>query len=61
MTITMIGTVTAPVLMGLLYDITKSYSLAFYTLSVFIFLAGLCFLFIPKPVKKTTETVLNGA
>lgn len=60
MTITMIGTVTAPILAGLLYDLTKSYSIAFYTLSVLIFLAGLCFLIIPKPVKRTTETVLNG-
>jgi len=59
MTLTMIGTVSAPVLAGRLYDLTHSYDLAFYTFIVFILLSGTLFLLIPKPVKKSTEAVLN--
>ncbi|MEW6185788.1 MAG: MFS transporter [Thermodesulfobacteriota bacterium] len=57
MTVTTIGTVAAPILAGYLYDLTKSYSLAFYSLAVLIFLSGVCFLFIPKPVKKKAIVV----
>jgi MFS family permease len=52
MTVTTIGTVTAPIVAGYLYDVTRSYTLAFYSLSFLILLSGICFLFIPKPVKK---------
>lgn len=49
--VTMIGTVSAPVLAGRLYDVTHSYNLAFYTFCVMIIFSGILFLFIPKPVK----------
>lgn len=52
MTVTTIGTVAAPIVAGYLYDVTRSYTMAFYSLAFLIFLSGICFLFIPKPVKE---------
>jgi len=49
MTLTMIGTVSAPILAGYLYDVSHSYSLAFYIFMVMIILSGICFLLIPRP------------
>lgn len=46
--LTMVGTVLAPVLAGYLYDTTHSYSLAFYTFIVMISVSGVLFLFIPR-------------
>lgn len=48
MTLAMIGTVTAPLFAGYLYDTTQSYSLAFYIFIAMIVLSGFCFLMIPK-------------
>jgi len=47
--LTMISTVSAPVLLGRLYDVTKSYSIGFYVLFIFISLSGLCFYLIRLP------------
>lgn len=52
MTITTIGTVAAPIVAGYLYDVTQSYRTAFYAMAVLIFLSGIGFLLVPKPVKK---------
>lgn len=49
MTLTMVGTVTAPLLAGRLYDLTQSYSLAFYVLIGMIVTSGVLFLMIPSP------------
>jgi MFS family permease len=48
MPITMVGTVTAPLFAGYLYDTTQSYDLAFYVFIVMIILSGMLFLFIPR-------------
>ncbi len=48
MTLAMIGTVTAPLFAGYLYDTTQSYSLAFYIFIIMIILSGFCFLLIPR-------------
>jgi len=48
MTLSMIGTVLAPILAGYLYDTVQSYSVAFYTFIVMITLSGVCFLLIPR-------------
>lgn len=48
MPLTMIGTVTAPLLAGYLYDTTQSYDLAFYVFIVMIILSGILFLLIPR-------------
>jgi MFS family permease len=60
MTVTTIGTVTAPIVAGYLYDLTRSYTLAFYSLAFLILLSGICFLFIPKPVKKKEGPLAMG-
>lgn len=52
MPISMIGTVTAPLIAGYLYDSTKSYSVAFYSFMVMIIISGLLFLVIPRPSKR---------
>jgi len=52
MPISMIGTVTAPLIAGYLYDTTKSYSVAFYIFMVMIIISGLLFLIIPRPSKR---------
>jgi len=44
-----IGTVAAPVFAGYLYDVTQTYSLAFYILMGTIALSGVFFLIIPRP------------
>jgi len=49
MPLTMIGTVTAPLFAGYLYDVTQSYSLAFYIFIAMISLSGILFLFLPRP------------
>ncbi|MBM3157892.1 MAG: MFS transporter [Chloroflexi bacterium] len=51
MLFTMIGTVSAPVLAGYLYDTTHSYSIAFYIFMVMIILSGLLFLALPRTAK----------
>ncbi len=48
MPLTMIGTVTAPLFAGYLYDTTQSYTLAFYVFIALIVLSGVCFLLIPR-------------
>jgi OFA family oxalate/formate antiporter-like MFS transporter len=48
MSFTTVGTVTAPVLAGLLYDSTQSYALAFYIFIVLIVASGALFLFLPR-------------
>lgn len=48
MSFTTVGTVTAPVLAGLLYDTTQSYSLAFYIFIVLIIASGTLFLLLPR-------------
>jgi sugar phosphate permease len=48
MPLTMIGTVTAPLFAGYLYDTTQSYALAFYVFIALIVLSGVCFLLIPR-------------
>lgn len=56
MSFAMIGTVTAPLFAGYLYDTTQSYTMAFYIFIVMIVLSGACFLFIPKtsqPIRQT--------
>ncbi len=49
MPLTAIGTVVAPLFAGYLYDVTQSYSLAFYTFIVIIILSGILFLSVPHP------------
>ena len=49
MAMTMTGAVAAPLFAGYLYDISQSYSLAFYIFLVTIVLSGVLFLFIPHP------------
>jgi len=49
MTMSMIGTVAAPVFAGHLFDITHTYKIAFYILSATIVLSGISFLIIPRP------------
>ena len=44
-----IGTVAAPIFAGYLYDVTQTYSLAFYIFMGMIILSGVLFLFIPRP------------
>jgi len=53
MTVTMVGTVSAPLFAGYLYDISHSYSLAFYIFMVIIILSGIGFLMIPRPTRNT--------
>jgi MFS family permease len=45
----MVGTITAPLLAGYLYDTTQSYTLIFYSFTVMISLSGIFFLLIPRP------------
>ena len=56
MSLAMIGTVTAPIFAGYLYDTTQSYSLAFYIFIFMILLSGICFLLIPKTAQPTRQT-----
>ena len=56
MPLTMIGTVSAPLFAGYLYDTTQSYSLAFYIFIVMILLSGVCFLMIPKTTQPLRQT-----
>jgi OFA family oxalate/formate antiporter-like MFS transporter len=56
MTLAMIGTVTAPLFAGYLYDTTQSYSLAFYIFIIMIVLSGFCFLLIPRTAQSSRQT-----
>ena len=59
MSFTTVGTVTAPILAGLLYDTTQSYSLAFYIFIVLIIASGALFLLLPRSTvlaKRPVET-----
>jgi OFA family oxalate/formate antiporter-like MFS transporter len=56
MTLAMIGTVTAPLFAGYLYDTTHSYSLAFYIFTAMIILSGFCFLMIPRTAQSSRQT-----
>ena len=47
--ITAIATVAAPVLAGYLYDVSQSYSAAFYAMLTLVSLSGFTFLFIRQP------------
>jgi len=49
--LSVIGTVTAPLFAGYLFDMTRSYTLAFYIFMGMIVLSGALFLFIPKPTR----------
>jgi MFS family permease len=53
MSLAMIGTVSAPLFAGYLYDTTQSYSLAFYIFIVMILLSGVCFLLIPRTAQSS--------
>ncbi|HEY42022.1 MAG TPA: MFS transporter [Dehalococcoidia bacterium] len=56
MSLAMIGTVTAPLFAGYLYDTTQSYSLAFYIFIAMIVLSGFFFLMIPPTSQPTRQT-----
>ena len=49
MSLAMIGAVTAPIFAGYLYDVTQTYTLAFYTFMAMSTLAGILLLLIPRP------------
>ena len=49
MSLTMIGTVASPVFAGYLYDVTRSYTTAFYLLSASVIISATFFLLIPQP------------
>jgi MFS family permease len=49
MLITMVAAIGAPILLGRLYDLTKSYTMGFYVLLVLILLSGFVFLTIRPP------------
>ena len=51
MPITMVGTVTAPLFAGYLYDTAQSYDLAFYIFIAMIILSGMLFLLIPRTAR----------
>ncbi len=55
MSFTTVGTVTAPVLAGLLYDKTQSYAIAFYIFIVLIIASGTLFLLLPKSVMQAKK------
>jgi MFS family permease len=48
MTLTMVGTISAPVVAGHLFDVTGSYTAVFYAFALIIVLSGLLFLLIPR-------------
>jgi cyanate permease len=48
MTLTMVGTISAPVVAGHLFDVTGSYTSVFYAFALMIVLSGLLFLCIPR-------------
>ena len=52
MALATIGTVTAPIFAGYLYDVRQTYTLAFYIFIVMISLSGILFLFIPRPSRR---------
>jgi MFS family permease len=56
MSLAMIGTVSAPLFAGYLYDTTQSYSLAFYIFIVMIVLSGVFFLMIPRTSQPSRQT-----
>lgn len=61
MSMTMISTVTAPILLGYLYDVTQSYMVGFYALAGLISVAGMVFLLIkyPRPPRRTSAFELD--
>ncbi len=56
MSLAMIGTVSAPLFAGYLYDTTQSYSLAFYIFIAMIILSGFFFLMIPRTTQPGHRT-----
>ena len=56
MFLAMIGTVSAPLFAGYLYDTTQSYSLAFYIFIVMILISGVFFLMIPRTTQPSRQT-----
>jgi MFS family permease len=56
MLFTMVSTVSAPILLGRLYDVTHSYTAGFYVLLTLIALSGVIFLLIRQPVKAEAAT-----
>jgi MFS family permease len=58
MAMTMVGTVSGPVLAGYLFDTTQSYSLAFYIFMGMIIISGVLFLLIPQPSRRTSSQVV---
>jgi len=51
-TLTMGGTVIAPVVAGYFFDVTQSYTMVFYSFVVMIVLSGIFFLIIPRPLRQ---------
>jgi len=47
--ITMVSGMAGPIFAGYVYDVSRSYSLAFYTFAIMVALSGLLFLFIRQP------------
>jgi MFS family permease len=56
MSLAVIGTVSAPLFAGYLYDTTHSYSLAFYIFVAMIILSGFFFLMIPQTTQPVRQT-----
>lgn len=52
MALATVGTVSAPIFAGYLYDVTQTYDLAFYIFIAMICLSGILFLFIPRPSRR---------
>jgi MFS family permease len=53
MSLTTVATVSAPLVAGYLFDVTRSYTFAFYTFAAMIVLSGIVFLFVPLTTRKT--------
>jgi sugar phosphate permease len=56
MSLAVVGTVSAPLFAGYLYDTTNSYSLAFYIFIAMIVLSGFFFLMIPRTTQPVRQT-----
>ena len=61
MAITSVATVAAPVLAGYVYDVSQSYSIAFYALMVLIVLSGFAFLLVRPPKPPARFAGVEGA
>jgi len=53
--LSMVGTVSAPIFAGYLYDVTQTYTLAFYIFMGMIILSGVLFLMIPRPTRRAKQ------